>query len=99
MAMVQRKFYFPEEMYRGLQRIARTTKKPVTQVLRDFVANGLKKEKTKKRIGLASALLDLAREAKKNGWGKNLPKDFSINHDKYFVEAWEENYRRKQKNR
>lgn len=96
MAMVQRKFYFPEGMYREMQRVARTSKKPVTQVLRDFVAKGLKKEKSGKKIGLASVLLDLAREAKEKGLGKNLPKDFSINHDKYFVEAWEENYRKRQ---
>ena len=95
--MIQRKFYFPEEMYSDLQRVARTSKKPITQVLRDFVAKGLKKEKSRKKIGLASVLLDLAREAKDKGWGKNLPKDFSINHDKYFVEVWEENYRKKQK--
>jgi len=95
--MIQRKFYFPEEMYRGLQRVARASKKPVTQVLRDFVANGLKKEKSRKKTSLGSALLDIAREAKEKGWGKNLPKDFSTNHDKYFVEAWEENYKAKQK--
>lgn len=94
--MVQRKFYFPEEMYRELQSVASTDKKPITQVLRDFVTKGLKKEKIRRKKGLASVLLDLAREAKEKGWGKNLPKDFSVNHDKYFVEAWEENYRKKQ---
>lgn len=97
MTMVQRKFYFPEEMYSELQRVARTSKKPITQVLRDFVAKGLQKEKSRKKTNVASVLLDLAREAKEKGWGKNAPKDFSINHDKYFVEAWEKNNRKKQK--
>ena len=94
--MIQRKFYFPEEMYRGLQRVARASNKPITQVLRGFVENGLRKEKSRKKTSLASTLLDIAREAREKRWGKNAPKDLSVNHDKYFIEAWEENYRKKQ---
>lgn len=83
--MVQRKFYFPEEMYRELQLLAKSSRKTITQVLRDLVQIGLKK---KKQRGTAYVLLELARMAEKHKLRG--PKDLSKNHDKYFVEAWEE---------
>lgn len=85
MAMVQRKFYFPEEMYRDLQLLAKSSRKTITQVLRELVQMGLKKNKQR---GNAYVLLDLARMAEK--YKLSGPRDLSKNHDKYFVEAWEE---------
>ncbi len=45
------------------------------------------KDETSK-IGGTLALLDLANLAEKNKWKG--PTDLAVNHDKYFVEAWEE---------
>ena len=99
MAMVQRKFYLPQEMYLELQQVARMTKKSITQVLRECVDEGLKKKKNaRKKPTLAEALVKLGKQAKKEGWGKDSKPtpDLSINHNKYFVEAWEENYKKRQ---
>lgn len=40
------------------------------------------------QVGGTLALLDLANLAEKNQWKG--PSDLAINHDKYFIEAWEE---------
>ena len=48
--MIQRKFYLPEDMYTDLQLLARATKKSITQVLRELLADSLKRRQ-KRRDG------------------------------------------------
>ena len=84
MKFVQRKFYIPEDTYAKMSWLAKFEGKTITEVLRSLIDDGLKR---KKRKGSMKALLDLAREAR--GWKWNGPRDLSVNHDKYFVEAYE----------
>ncbi len=89
MTYVQRKFYLPEEMYSRLQLLAKASRKTITQVLRETVEVGLKRiQKTHPKKGGAWVLLKLAERAERENWGKNAPHDLSINHDKYFAEAY-----------
>lgn len=90
MTYVQRKFYFPEEMYMELTMLARATRQPITQTLRDVVAEGLARRRRERGGEGARALLALARRAEREGWGRGAPRDLSTNHDKYFVQAYEE---------
>lgn len=87
MNMVQRKFYFPVEMYNRLQLLARTKKQTITETLRTVVARGLELEQ--QHSGNAHVLLEIARHAEQEGWGSGVS-DLAENHDKYFVEAYEE---------
>lgn len=88
--MIQRKFYLPQEMYNRLQLLAMTSKKTITDVLRELIAEGL--ERQQKRIAGASTrgFLKIAEMAEKEGWTG--PGDLSVNHDKYSVETWEEQH-------
>ncbi len=90
MPYVQRKFYFPEDLYGQLALEARVEKQTITQTLRAIVADGLARRRQTAKSKGASALLELVNLAEKEGWGKHAPADLSINHDKYFVEAYEE---------
>ncbi len=81
MAYVQRKFYFPEEMYMELTLAARAARQPITQTLRDVVAQWLaRRQKTRGSQG-ARMLLELAKLAERGGWKG--PRDLAKNHDKY----------------
>lgn len=87
MKFVQRKFYIPEDTYAKMSWLAKSEGKTITEVLRGFVEDGLRKKK-KKKNGFRG-LLELARRAQEEGWGKGGPSDLVKNHDKYFVEVWE----------
>lgn len=78
--MIRTQVYLPKELYQTIDYVARTEKKPKAQVIREVLDEGVKK----KRGNAGSALLEMARLAKK----LNLkgPKDLSTNHDKYLYE-------------
>lgn len=97
MAMIQRRFYLPEEMYTRLQLLAKTSKKTITNLLREMLDEGLKTKFTARAGRSAKALLKLARLAEKERWSG--PGDLSIHHDKYFVEAYEKLKEKKGSNR
>ena len=83
--MVQRKFYFPEEMYNKLQLRAKVMGTTITDVLRELVEKGLKvKEKGATGRG-AQGLLELAEMAERKRWRG--PADLAGKHDDYFVKA------------
>lgn len=88
MAMIQRKFYFPEELYERLQLQAKIERKRITDVLRELVDQGLEEKKEQTKREKKHPLLQLAELGKKYSFKG--PKDFAENHDKYFAEAWEE---------
>lgn len=90
MTYVQRKFYLPEETYYSLTLLAQSTHKTISQVHREVVDEGLRHTKKYKGGQGAQALLDLARRAEREGWGRGAPRDLSTNHNKYFVQAYEE---------
>lgn len=87
MVYIQRKFYFPEEMYTKLSLVAKTRKTTITNVLREFVERGLQSSKNVKHAK-GKTLLDIGKQAEKEHWGKGIPSDIAKNHDKYFVEAY-----------
>ena len=93
MSMIQRKFYLPEDMYTRLQFLAKATKQTITETLRELVQEGLERKQKQRAGQSAKALLELAKKAEREGWTG--PNDLSINHDAYFVEAWEEQDKRK----
>ena len=81
---MQRKFYIPEDTYAQMNWLAESEGKTITEVLRGFIEDGLKRKKRKNSM---QALVELAREARK--WDWKGPRDLAANHDKYFVENWE----------
>lgn len=87
MAMIQRKFYFPEELYERLQLQAKIERKRITDVLRELIAKGLeeKKKHVREKKHPLQGLLEIAEKYRFKG-----PPDLAENHDKYFAEAWEE---------
>lgn len=88
MAMIQRKFYFPEELYERLQLQAKIERKRITDVLRESLSESLEKKEKKhaeKNKHPLQGLLEIAEKYRFHG-----PKDLAENHDKYFAEAWEE---------
>jgi DNA-binding HxlR family transcriptional regulator len=87
MTMIQRKFYLPEDMYKQLQLLAKTSKQTITDTLRSLVAEGLAQRKQYQK-GSASALVELAHMAEQEGWRSDVH-DLSMNHDKYAAEAAE----------
>ncbi len=95
MAMVQRKFYLPEALYNQLQIQAKVAGITATALLREFVDQGIKRKKRTSQPRGIQALFGLVRMAEKQGW--KAPKDLSVNHNKYFVEAWEKQKGRKRK--
>ena len=81
MTMIQRRFYLPEDMYRELQLMAKSSRSSITDVLRDVLQEGLeRKQKERSQIG-TSGLLDIARMAQHEGW--NGPADLASHHDLY----------------
>lgn len=87
MNMVQRKFYLPEDLYSRLSLSAKISGKSITEVLREFMSEGLEKFEKRKKSDSGKMLLELAKMGKKLKWKG--ASDLSINHDKYFVRAWE----------
>lgn len=88
MAYVQRKFYFPQDLYMALQLQAKREGVRIVDKLRTYTARGIQEDthgKTSPGIGALWDLVKLGERAKWKG-----PSDLSINHDKYFVEAYEE---------
>lgn len=83
--MVQRKFYLPEDLYSRLQLRAKVLGKTITEVLRELLAEGLKKEEEKTEGRGVEGLLRLAKMAEKNKWVG--PQDLAKNHDKYFAQT------------
>jgi len=51
----------------------------------------MQKKQKKKKKSLAQVLVDIGSRAEKEHWKG--PRDLSINHDKYFVEAWEKEHK------
>ena len=82
MDYVQRKFYLPKDVYTQLGMLAQDEGKTITQVLRELVGDGLKQKKKKNSM---RQLVELARKVRKEGWQG--PRDWSVNHDKYFAQA------------
>lgn len=85
MTMIQRKFYLPELMYNQLQLFAKRSQKTITQTLREFIEEGIRKGQKRNAGEGAKKLLELARFAKKQRWKG--PSDLSVHHDKYFASA------------
>lgn len=90
MPYVQRKFYFPEELYVALQIQARQEGIRIVDKLRRYTERGIQEDRRRKGKSGAAKLLALARRAEREGWGKGAPRDLSIHHNKYFVQAYEE---------
>ncbi len=84
MDYVQRKFYLPKDVYTQLGILAEDEGKTITQVLRDLVGDGLKQKKKKNSM---RKLVELAKQARKQGWQG--PQDWSISHDRYFARVSE----------
>lgn len=83
--MIQRKFYFPEDMYQKMQLQAKIDGKTITDVLRELITIGFK-AKGKKQTGRgAKKLYQLSRLAQKEKWTG--PSDLSSSHDKYFTQV------------
>lgn len=90
--MIQRKFYLPEDMYTDLQLLAKATKKPITQVLRELLEDSLKRRQKRRDGKSCQALLKLAEKAESEGWKG--PADLSVNHDKYLIEILKKDLKR-----
>jgi hypothetical protein len=88
MNMVQRKFYFPIEMYQRLERLARVQKQTITETVRELLREGLERKGQDGTRNGAALLLELAQQAEREGW--HGPTDLSERHDEYFVKVWEE---------
>lgn len=74
--MIRTQLYLPEDYHQELTFLASREKLPVAELVRRFIAQGIKTEKRVKKSG--ETLLALARMATKAG-----PKDFSSKHDDY----------------
>lgn len=61
----------------------------VNVVLYTYMTMIQRKQKKKKK-SFAQVLIDIGRRAEKENW--RAPRDLSTNHDKYFIEAWEEEH-------
>lgn len=68
MNMVQRKFYFPIEMYNRLQQLARVQKQSITETVRELISEGLERKRQQGKGNGAAVLLELARMAEREGW-------------------------------
>jgi len=97
MAYVQRKFYFPEDLYIALSLQAKQKKFNITTMLRHYVERGLSEDKRKEKSAGVAVLWDLVKLGERAMWKG--PSDLSVNHDKYFVEAYEELKEGKKKRR
>ncbi len=91
--MIRTQIYFDEHMHRQLHRLAQLSKKPMAEIVRRFVGEGIAHQQDKLQ-GNAHILVELTAMAKKAGWTSGL-KDLAENHDTYFVTAWEEQERAK----
>ena len=88
MPYVQRKFYFPKDLYVALSLKAKAKKINITTMLRHYVERGLKEDRRKEKSAGIAALWNLVKLGEKANWSG--PSDLSVNHDRYFVEAYEE---------
>jgi predicted DNA-binding protein len=79
-----------EELKNKLNIEARIRGKTKAEVARVALEKGLEalEESEEDSPNIAKELLKLAERAKREGWSG--PKDLSTNHDKYFVQAYEE---------
>lgn len=84
MAYVQRKFYFPEDLYIALSLQAKQEGLRIVDKLRSYTELGLRKDiqAKKRKIGGLSALIALGKTLQWKG-----PKDLAKNHMKYAAEG------------
>lgn len=94
MTYVQRKFYFPEDMYAALSLQAKIDRVRITDLLRTYTDRGLRQDQKLKRKNAATGLLALARIAEHERWGKGAPRDLAKNHTKYALEGAEADLQR-----
>lgn len=74
--MLRTNLYFPKELHRRLQAVAKQERKSMAELVRELVEKGIQ-EKQKKLSG-AETLLLMAEHAGDSGI-----RDLAINHDKY----------------
>lgn len=86
MPYVQRKFYFPEDLYAALSLQAKKERVRITDLLRTYTERGLRQDSKRQKNNAAAALLALTHRAKREGWGKKAPRDLGKNHDKYLAD-------------
>lgn len=89
MAYVQRKFYFPEDLYISLSLQAKQEGLRIVDKLRIYTERGLREDRKRKGKNAAAGLLALAKLAEQERWGGDQLEEFTKDHDKYFVEAYE----------
>ncbi len=85
MFMIRTFVYFPEELNREIEHLAKDTKKSKATVIREALEEGVTSIKSQKTGGI-EALLKIAELGEKiNAKG---PKDLSSNMDKYLWKNW-----------
>jgi hypothetical protein len=91
MPYVQRKFYFPEDLYIALSLQAKQEGLRITDLVRTYVERGVRSDTRKRNRGY-DALQELAKLGKKLKWKG--PKDLARQHTKYAAQAAEEDLER-----
>ena len=86
--MIRTQIYLDEHIHRQLNQLAQLYGKPMAEIVRAFVDDGLQRKQTTLQ-GNAHVLVEIAAMAEREGWGSSLG-DLAEHHDTYFVEAWEE---------
>jgi hypothetical protein len=84
--MIRAQFYLPEETYIKLNRLATMRKEPMAQIFREYVEDGLERDRHTLK-GNAHVLLELAEMAEKEGWRSTGRRDGSVNHNTYVGKA------------
>ncbi len=85
MALIQKRFYLPEQLYTNLAIYARKKKKTITYVVRVLLEKGIQIDTKVENSALSS--LKLAKELnKKEKKGKE---DLAARHNDYFKEAYD----------
>lgn len=87
MALIQKRFYLPEQLYTSLATYARKKKKTITYVVRVLLEKGIQVDSKVENTALTS--LKLAQQLnKKEKKGKE---DFAARHNDHFKEAYDNN--------
>ena len=78
--IIRTQIYLPKQLYQIIDLVAKKERKAKAQVIREVLEEGVQK----KQGNAGTALLELAKMAKKYNWKG--PKDLSKNIDKYLYE-------------